>query len=70
MTELILIMCYMARFADNPNEFCYLQYKPSSHTYGVTVQDHCDYRKITSLNYELTLCREFKNDEADRELLK
>lgn len=64
MNALILILCFLPKYAENPTEHCYLENLPNTKT---TVQ-HCDDRG-RSPNYRLMVCREF-DEHTDKGLLR
>jgi len=66
MNILVLILCFLPRYAENPSEFCYLQNLPR---YAETAVQYCDDRKSGSPEYLLTVCREF-DEHTDKGFLR
>ena len=66
MNTLVLILCFLPKYAESPTEFCYLQNLPRI---AETAVQYCNEREGRNPNYRLMVCREF-DEHTDRGLLK
>lgn len=66
MKTIVLLLCFVPKYAEYSNELCYLENLPS---YAESVTHYCEVRKLFSPEYEQTVCREF-DEHTDVRLLR